>query len=152
MEDLNISQKEIKEYTNLYWETYQNVKIFKKEIVRYCEEHNYIKTLCGKKKYLPQINSSNKLYRENTINKIVKAIIEGSQIDILKIAMVKTTHEIENQGCKLISQFDDKLIFEINKEIAEKKKKEIERVMKNVFKLIVPLKINITFGNNWAEL
>lgn len=152
MEDLDISQKEIKEYTSLYFETYENIKIFKKEIVRFCEEHNYIETLCGKKKHLPEINSSNKLFREDTIKKIIKAKIEGSQVDILKIAMVKITQEIVNHECKLIGQFDDKLIFEINKETVEKKKKEIENVMKNVFKLIVPFKIKIIFGNNWAEL
>ena len=77
--------------------------------------------------------------------------IQGSAADIINLAMINIDREILNSECKMILQVHDELIFEVKEKAAEKYKKKIKNEMESAYKLVVPIKVEIGEGYDWAE-
>lgn len=151
--ELKISVKEASEYIKKYFEQYPKVTNFEREIIEFGEEHGYVKTLFGRKRYISGINSKNKTIKSQAERMAVNTVIQGTAAEILKKVMIKV-YEIlkDKKDIALLLQVHDELIFEIEEASVEKYSEILANIMKNTVQLEdVKLNININIGKNWAE-
>lgn len=151
--DLKISRKEAKQYIDTYFERYPNVKLYMDNIVNEAKKNFYVTTLMNRRRFIPEIKSSNKIIRSLGERLAMNTPIQGSAADIIKIAMVNVYRRLEqgNLKSKLILQVHDELILNVYKEELEKVKGIVKEEMENVLDLKVPLEVDISIGSNWYE-
>ena len=152
-QDLSISQKEAKSYIDGYFEKYSNIKKYMTDIVEIGKNDGYVETLFGRRRYLPELKSSNFIQRSSGERMAFNTPIQGSAADIIKIAMVKVYKALKenNLKSKLILQVHDELIIEAKNDEVEKVKKILVSCMENAAKLSVPLTVDANVGNTWYE-
>jgi DNA polymerase-1 len=116
----------------------------------------YVETLFGRRRYLPEINSSIEQVRAMAERMAINHPIQGTAADLIKMAMIEIDKEIERRGwddfVKMLLQVHDELVFEVSQKFIEKAVKMIKEKMENVYKLRVPLEVEIKIGKNWGEL
>lgn len=152
-ERLTIPRGEAKELIDGYFETYPKVKEYMDKSIAVAREKNYVETVFGRKRFLPDINSRNATVRGYAERNAINAPIQGSAADIIKVAMnsIFDRFERENIKSKMILQVHDELNFNVfEKELPQVQKIVIEE-MENAYKLIVPLKADCGKGKNWLE-
>ncbi len=150
---LNIPRKEAAEIINNYFIEFPTIKAYMDEVVNKARKSEYVETILGRRRYLPNINSNNQVERGYAERNAINAPIQGSAADMIKIAMIRI-HEFlkkENLRSKMILQVHDELIFEVHKEEIEIMKTNIAELMKNALPLSVPMEIGIGVGENWLE-
>lgn len=150
---LNISRKEAKLYIDTYFERYPNVKLYMDNIVKEARENFYVTTIMNRRRFIPEIKSSNKIVRALGERLAMNTPIQGSAADIIKIAMVNVYRRLEKEHLrsKLILQVHDELILNVYKEELERVKNIVKMEMENVLDLKVPLEVDINMGSNWYE-
>ena len=113
--DLNISRKEAKTYIETYFERYPNVKKYLEDIVLEAEENNSVTTIMNRRRFIPEIKSSNKMVKAFGIRLAMNTPIQGSAADIIKLAMVNVFDKLKEEGLKkyLILQVHDELILNV---------------------------------------
>ncbi len=148
---LNISRTEAKELIDNYFETFPGVKIFMDKSIKKAREKEYVETIFGRRRYLPDINSRNAIVRGFAERNAINAPIQGSAADIIKLAMVNVYNRFkkENLKSKMILQVHDELNFDVLKEELEQVQKLITEEMTKVVSLSVPLEIESGSGINW---
>ena len=152
-QDLNVTRKEAKEYIDGYFEKYQGIKNYMDTIVEKGKENGFVETIFGRRRYLPELKSSNFIARSQGERMAFNTPIQGSAADIIKIAMVKIYNALKenNLKSKLILQVHDELIIETHKDEVEIVKKLLTECMENAAKLNVPLVAEAGVGNTWYE-
>ena len=152
-ERLGIPRAEAKELIETYFKTYPGVSEYLKKSVETAQEHGYVTTLMGRKRYLPDINSRNAVVRGYAERNAVNAPIQGSAADIIKRAMIDiyTDMSAAKLRSKMIMQIHDELIFNVYPEELDTLKKIVETRMKNAYKGRVPLDVAAGVGHNWLE-
>ena len=152
-EDLGISVKEAKEFINKYFETYPGVKDYMNKEIADATKDGYVKTIMNRKRIIEELNSSNYNVRSMGERMALNTPIQGSASDILKKAMVEIydVFEKNNMKSKMLLQVHDELIFNVYNDEIDRVKKIVYDIMTNVFKLSVPLEVDIETGNNWYE-
>lgn len=152
--DLNIPQEEAKVFIDSYFLRYPKVKKFIDDQIKLTKESGYAKTILGRIRHLPGINSKNNSLRAFAERQAVNSPIQGSAADIIKLAMIAIDKIIEENklSAKMIMQIHDELVFEVCEADLEKLIHSIRDRMENVYKLIAPLKVNIKKGENWQEM
>lgn len=78
--------------------------------------------------------------------------IQGSAADLIKLAMIKISKQIDNKRVKLLLQVHDELVFEVKQDIVEEISNLVKECMENATEFSVPLKVDINYGNNWGEI
>ncbi|MDD4148722.1 MAG: DNA polymerase I [Bacteroidales bacterium] len=148
---LNIARTEAKELIDNYFETFPGVKTFMDRCIKEAREKEYVETIFGRRRYLPDINSRNAIVRGFAERNAINAPIQGSAADIIKLAMVNVYHrfEKENLKSKMILQVHDELNFDVLKEELEQVEKLVSEEMTKVVSLSVPLEIESGAGINW---
>ncbi len=152
-ERLSIPRGEAKELIDGYFETYPKVKEYMDNSIAVAREKNYVETVFGRKRYLPDINSRNTTVRGYAERNAINAPIQGSAADIIKVAMNRIFERFdrENIKSKMILQVHDELNFNaIESELPQVQKIVMEE-MENAYKLVVPLKADCGKGKNWLE-
>jgi len=151
--DLDISRKEAKEYIDNYLKNYIMVDKYMKDIVNKGKKDGYVETLLNRRRYIPELKSRNFNVRSFGERIAMNTPIQGTAADIIKIAMVKVHRELKNRKLKsrLILQVHDELIIETFKDEVEEVKKVMKDIMENSIKLDIPLKVEISIGENWYE-
>ncbi|WP_038055770.1 DNA polymerase I [Thermodesulfobacterium hydrogeniphilum] len=158
--ELRISVKEAEAIINRYFSRYPKIKEYIEKTIEFARENGYVKTLAGRKRYIPEIFSPNKTVKELGQRIAVNTPIQGSASDLIKCAMVALYKELKKQNLKtsIILQIHDELILEVPKEEVEIVKEVAPKIMESPFKYLgfdyklkVPIKVNMTFGKNWAE-
>lgn len=149
--DLNISRKESKEYIENYLKNYVYVKGFMDSIIKDGKKKGYVETILKRRRYLPELNSTNFNIRSFGERMAMNTPIQGSAADIIKVAMVRVYYELKqrNLKSKLILQVHDELIIEADKDELEEVKKLLKDTMENSIKLTVPLKVDMKTGDSW---
>ncbi|MCD5413793.1 MAG: DNA polymerase I [Clostridiales bacterium] len=152
-ENLKITRKEAKKYIERYLDKYVNVKKYMENIVREAKTNGYVSTLLNRRRYLPEIKSSNFNIRSFAERTAMNTPIQGSAADIIKIAMVKVYSELRNKNLasKLILQVHDELIIEAPLEEKEEVSEIIRRCMKDAMELQVKLEVDLSVANNWYD-
>ena len=150
---MNIENKEAKQIIEDYFHTFPGVKAYmekSKEIVR---KKGYAETLFHRRRYLPDINSHNGTVRGFAERNAINAPIQGSEADIIKVAMVRIFKRFKAEGIKskMIIQVHDELNFSVYPEEKEKVEQIVVEEMQNAYQLNVPLVADAGWGNNWLE-
>ena len=153
-QNLNITRKEAKTFIDTYFDKYPGVAEYMKEIVKQAKEDGYVTTLFNRRRYLPDIHSSNFNIRSFAERTAMNSPIQGSAADIIKIAMIRLDEAItkENLQAKLLLQVHDELILEAPAEEMARLAELVPEVMEGAVELSVPLKVEANQGENWYEL
>ncbi len=151
--NLNISVKQAKEYIAKYFEIYSSIKDYMQSNVDFAKENGYVSTLLGRKRYIPEIKSSNYNMRQFGERAAMNMPLQGSSADIIKIAMINVYNALKKNNLKsqLILQVHDELVLDCPVEEREKAMEILKYEMENAVKLLVPLTVDVHFGENWYE-
>ena len=151
--DLHISRKEAKTYIETYFSRYPNVKKYLEDIVVEAEKNNSVTTITNRRRAIPEINSSNKIVQAFGKRLAMNTPIQGSAADIIKLAMVNVFDKLKEAGLKstLILQVHDELLLNVYKDELKQVEALVKTEMENVYKLLVPLEVEISTGENWYE-
>lgn len=149
--DIKVSKKEAKEYIDTYFERYPKVKEYLDSIVEKGKENSYVETILNRRRFIPEINSSNKIVKAFGERLAMNTPIQGSAADIIKMAMVNVYRKLKEKSLKssLILQVHDELILNVYKDELEQVKSMIKEEMESVVELSVPLEVDINIGENW---
>lgn len=152
-QDLSISRKEAKEYIERYFETYPQVKEFLDTLVADAKKNGYVTTLYGRRRPLPELNSSNFMQRSFGERVAMNAPIQGTAADIMKLAMLHVQQRLEREKLKsrLILQVHDELLIETVLEEQEKVAKLLVEEMKGAATLAVSLEVDMHTGMTWYD-
>ena len=152
-ENIGMRAVDAKKFIDTYLETYPGIKEYMDESIKHAKEKGYVKTLFNRKRNIPELNNTVYTIRQSGERIALNTPIQGTAADIIKLAMVKVYKAFEENHLKskMIIQIHDELIIDTYKDELEKVQKILKEVMENVYKLNVPLKVDIHYGKNWAE-
>lgn len=152
-EDLKISRYEAQNYINRYLAHYKGVDEYMHKVIESAKERGYAETMLCRRRYLPELESPNRVLRSFGERVARNMPIQGSAADIIKIAMINTYKRLkkENLKSKLILQVHDELIIEAPCEEAEKAKEILKNEMENAVKISVPLEVHVAVGDTWYD-
>ncbi len=153
-QSLNISRKEAGEFITTYLASFPGVKKYMDDIVKKAKVDGYVTTLMNRRRYLPEIKSSNFNLRGFAERTAMNTPIQGSAADIIKQAMVNMNARLEKEGLKsrMLLQVHDELIFEAPANEIDILKKIVPEVMESAIDLDVPLKVASSYGNSWYNM
>lgn len=149
--DLKISHFEAQNYINLYLLHYKGVDEYMHKIIEKSRENGYAETLFLRRRYLPELNSSNHMLRAFGERVARNMPIQGTSADIIKIAMINIFEKLKNKKSKLILQVHDELIIESPMDEVDEVKYVLKNEMENAVKLSVPLEVNVNVGKTWFD-
>ncbi len=151
--DIGVSNKEAKAYIESYLATFKGVASFMENTISAAKENGYVTTIFGRRRYLPELSSSNHMLRAFGERVARNAPIQGTAADIIKIAMVNVFKRLkeENLSAKLILQVHDELIIEADEDCAEAAAKVLKEEMQNAAKMRVELTADVNIGKDWYE-
>lgn len=152
-QDLKISRFEAQNYINKYLEHYSGIDVYMNNIIKSAKEQGYSETMFHRRRYVPELASTNHNLRAFGERVARNTPIQGSAADIIKIAMINTYNALKSKNLKskLILQVHDELIIEAPSEEAKEAEKILKQEMENAVKLRVPLKVHIASGKTWFD-
>ncbi len=150
---LGISQTHAKEVIDNYFRTFKKVKDFMDNSILRAKEKGYAETLYGRRRYLKNINSNNRVVRQFEERVAINMPIQGTAADMIKLAMIKIHNELRKKRfkSKMVLQVHDELVFDAHKSEIEELKPMIKELMENAFPLKVPVVADIGVGENWLD-
>lgn len=150
---LHISRTEAKGIIDDYFAAFPQVLEFIESCKEGARKDGYVKTMFGRRRYLPLINSSNKTMRELAERNAVNAPIQGTAADIIKLAMIAVDRRMQKEALasKMVLQIHDELLFDTVDSEKEILKALVCNEMENVLTLSVPLTVECNYGKNWLE-
>ena len=150
-QNANLSRKEAKLYIEKYFATYPSVKEYMDSNVKFARENGYIKTIMGRIRRIPEINSNVYQTRQFGERVAMNMPLQGSASDIIKMAMIKVEEALKNLKSKLILQIHDELIVDTYPGEESTVKQILKDCMENVVTLKVPLPVDINMGKTWFD-
>ena len=152
-ENLEIRAVDAKKFIDTYLETYPGIKEYMDNIVASAKEKGYVRTLFHRKRNIPELKNTVYTIRQSGERIALNTPIQGTSADIIKLAMVKVyeVFKAKNLQSKMIIQVHDELIFDVLESELEEVKKLVKEIMENVYKLEVPLKVDVNYGKNWFD-
>lgn len=150
---LSIPRKEAADLIEAYFEEFPSVKKYMDSIIHLAQEQEFVSTILGRRRYLPDINSRNQTQKGFAERNAINAPIQGSAADLIKLAMIKVHHwmKAENLKSRLVLQVHDELVFDAHKSETALLKEKVPQFMTEALPLKVPLEVGIGLGRNWFE-
>jgi DNA polymerase-1 len=150
---LNISRKEAADLIDGYFKTFPGVKSYMENCIHIARKNGFVKTIMGRRRFLPDINSNNANVRGFAERNAINSPIQGSAADIIKLAMINVNNrmKIKNTVSKMIIQVHDELVFDVFKPELDWINEMVKFEMENAIQLSVPLIVETGYGNNWLE-
>jgi DNA polymerase-1 len=150
-QQLGISRKEAEQYIHGYFERYSGVRRFIDETIEHVRATGVTKTLFGRERPIPDMNSRNPNARGFAERTAVNSPLQGTAADLIKLAMIRIDRELERRQAKLLLQVHDELVLEAPPEEAEEVAALVKREMEGAFALEVPLVAEVGIGANWRD-
>ncbi|MCX6766610.1 MAG: DNA polymerase [Candidatus Moranbacteria bacterium] len=127
---------------------------FLDEVKISAREKGFVETEMGRRRYIPEINSSNAMLRNQADRMAVNMPIQGLAADIIKLAMIAADKLIREKyrEVRMVLQIHDELLFEVPEPQSEKFARDIKAEMEGVFSMSVPLIADVKIGDNWGEV
>jgi DNA polymerase-1 len=152
--ELGVEPKVAAEYINEYFRRYHGVKTYLDGILTEAKKNGYVTTLYNRRRYVPEIKSSNRTARQFAERTAINTPIQGTAADLIKIAMNRIYRRIRdlNLKTKLIMQVHDELVLEAPADEAEQVEHMVKEEMEGVIDMVVPLKVSVAQGRNWGEI
>lgn len=154
---IGCSVSEAQEWIEAYFKRYDGVRDYMEHNKQFAREHGYVETLAGRRVWLPEITSSHGGLRAGAERAAINAPLQGSNADVIKLAMPMVERVIRDQSsvirgqAQLLLQVHDELVLEASPEAVAGLKEMLPRVMGEVVKLSVPLAVEVGVGPNWEE-
>jgi len=161
MQDSGVNIKRAKFFINHYKKTFSGLMEFIEKIKEQAHQTGYVETELGRRRYIPNIKASNAMLRGMAERMAINLPVQGLAADIMKLAMIKVSNNILQefnlkvnfkQDVSLVLQIHDELILETDKKLVNLITKKIKQEMESVYKLRVPLVVNVSQASNWQEL
>lgn len=151
--NLHIPVKEAKNYIDSYLNTYEDIKSYMDSTIEEAKEDGYVKTILNRRRYIPEIKSSNTILKNLGKRLAMNAPIQGSAADIIKIAMVNVYKKLEERDLKskLVLQVHDELIIECIEDELEEVSKIVKDEMEHAVSMDVNLDVDLNTGDSWYE-
>jgi len=151
--ELGISQKRAKDYIDGYFSRFSGVRVFIEETLEKARERGFVTTLLNRRRYIPEINSTNAQVRQFAERMAVNTPIQGTAADLIKVAMLNISARIREKklSASMIMQVHDELVFEVPVPEKEEVMDLVKWEMENVIALKIPVKVKIASGKNWDE-
>jgi DNA polymerase-1 len=151
--ELSISLKEAQEFIDNYFKVFPGIKKYIENIEKFVEEHGYVKTIFGRRRPIPDIWNSNKNIKAEALRAAINAPVQGSAADIIKMSMIQLYNALRRNKMKsrIILQIHDELILNVYPEELNQIINMVKSTMEGVYKLKVPLKVDIGYGKNLLE-
>ncbi|NLF80603.1 MAG: DNA polymerase I [Clostridia bacterium] len=152
--DLGISRAEAGDYIARYFQRYPGVAEYQRRIILEARRSGYVATLCGRRRYLPDLLNRNFNLRSLAERMAINTPIQGTSADIIKLAMIEIADYIRRQGLKsqMILQVHDELIFNVPPAELPEMSNIVKDKMENALRLDVPLTVDVKYGHNWYEM
>ena len=152
-EDIGVSRYEAREYIDNYLTNYPGVRAYMKQVVADAREIGYTETMYGRRRYIPELKSSNFNIRSGAERITLNTPIQGTAADLIKLAMIRVEKALNENfpEAELLLQVHDELIVECPEAIAPKVAELISREMQGVADLSVPLMAEAKFGKSWYD-
>ncbi|NLL89948.1 MAG: DNA polymerase I [Dehalococcoidales bacterium] len=148
------SRKEAEKFISAYFEKYPRVKEYLEETKEQARRLGYVQTILGRRRLIPEVNSSNRNLREAAERMAINMPVQGTSADIIKVAMVKLDKEMAKLGLKsrLLLQVHDELIFEVPDDEMDTMRGLAVKVMSEAIALRIPLKVETRSGKSWGQM
>lgn len=152
-DDIGVSRYDAKAYIENYLKNYPGVRSYMKQVVADARETGYTTTLYGRRRYIPELKSTNFHIRQGAERIALNTPIQGTAADLIKLAMIRVDQALSRKypEAKLLLQVHDELIVECPEEIAQDVAALVSKQMQQVAKLKVPLLAEAKWGNSWYE-
>ena len=152
--ELKIPVADASQYIKTYFEQYPKVKKFLENILENARQNGFVETLYGTRRYINNINSSNKNLQAQANRMAVNTVVQGTAANIIKKVMIKLYDEFKNNDdIKMLLQVHDELIFEVKDEVSEKYMEKIKEIMEETIKFEdIRLRANGSVAKNWGLL
>jgi DNA polymerase-1 len=149
-----LSRQEAAQFIKAYFQKYRGVKEYLARTKEQAAKKGYVETLLGRRRYIPEINSSNAQVRMAAERMAINMPVQGTSADIIKVAMIELQREIDREGLEamMILQVHDELLFELPREETKKLTELVLRIMPEAVKLSVPVKVDIKTGKSWGDM
>ena len=150
---LGVTQTHAKEIIDTYFNTFKRVREFMDSSVRFAQEKGYAETLNGRRRYLKNINSNNRVVRQFEERVAINMPIQGTAADMIKLAMINIHKELKNRKTKtkMILQVHDELVFDAHKDEIDELLPVIKNLMENSLPLKIPVLVEAGVGSNWLD-
>lgn len=148
---LKISTEEAKEQMDAYFDRFGRVRDYLHEVVEQARKDGYTSTVLGRRRYLPELDSSNRQVRESAERAALNAPIQGSAADIIKVAMIEVDRALKASGLRsrMLLQVHDELLFEVAEGEREQLEALVREKMGSAYPLSVPLEVAVGYGRSW---
>jgi DNA polymerase-1 len=150
---LGITQSHAKEIIETYFRTFNRVKNFMDESVLKAREKGFAETLFGRRRFLRNINSSNRVVRQFEERVAINMPIQGTAADMIKLAMINIYYELNKMKArsKMVLQVHDELVFDVHKDEVEEVRKMVKEKMETAVPMKVPIRVETGIGENWLD-
>ncbi|SHG08462.1 DNA polymerase I [Fodinibius roseus] len=150
---LGITNSEGKEMIDQYFERFPGILDYINETKAFARENGYVKTLLGRRRYIPRITAGNWNVRAFAERTAINMPIQGTAADIIKLAMINIQEFIEEQelATRMLLQVHDELIFSVPDEEAAEVPPKLKELMESAYELAVPLDVEMGLADNWLE-
>lgn len=152
-QDIGVTVKQAKSYINEYLNNYKGVACYMQDVVNKAKENGYVETMFKRRRYLPELMSSNFNLRAFGERVAMNMPIQGTAADIIKLAMINVSNRLDREGlkAKLILQVHDELIVEAPYDEVERAKQILTEEMQSCIELKVPLTVGVMSGRSWFD-
>lgn len=150
--DLDISVEEAQAFIDSYFRRYSGVKAFIDKTIETARKKGYVTTLLNRRRYIPEISGSSGHMKAFAERVAINTPVQGSAADLIKLAMLGCSRELEGTDARMIIQVHDELIFTVPENETKAAAKKVKKAMENVMDLAVPLVVDIEAGPNWLDL
>ncbi|MDP9850933.1 DNA polymerase I [Corynebacterium lowii] len=152
-QQLGIPAGEAKRIMEAYFERFGGVKRYLDEVVEQARRDGYTSTLFGRRRYLPELASTNRVARENAERAALNAPIQGTAADIIKVAMIRVDRALAEAEVRsrVLLQVHDELVVEVAHGELDRVREIVEREMDQAISLRVPLEVSVGVGQSWEE-
>ena len=151
---LEIGRAEAKEITTAYFARFPSVRAYIDRTLDQARRDGYVSTILGRRRYMPGLVSGNYMLRAAAEREATNAPLQGSAADLMKLAMVRIDHALEESGldATMLLQIHDELIFEVRKSHLSDVAKLVREHMEDALALSVPLEVTLKSGQNWYDV
>jgi DNA polymerase I len=151
---LRVNTRMANEFIQRYFAKYSRVKAYLEETLEQAREQGWVTTLMGRRRQTPQLNSSNRIVRQEAERSAINTPLQGTAADIIKTAMLEVESAMHgaNLSGAMLLQIHDELLFEVDRSELAETVRLVRRVMEGVVRLKVPLTVDLRVGENWGEM
>ncbi|MBI2599639.1 hypothetical protein HYW43_01825 [Candidatus Daviesbacteria bacterium] len=151
---LRVDFQTARQYIQEYFAQFPQVKEWMTKILEEGYQKGYVETLWGRKRYIPELQATNRMLKAAGERAAVNHPVQGTQADMIKKAMVEIDKEFQmsNFKCQMILQIHDELLFECDPKGIKKTARMVKDKMENALKLSVPVIVDLKVGKNWGEM